>query len=61
MLAIMTQKSVVKYATPVVKNIGNSTAEQSPDPDRIDYGYSALEVAALLCLLVGIIHVIIYA
>lgn len=51
----MTEKSVVKYATPVFQNLYNST--NTSDPDRVDYGYTALEVAGLLCLLVGIIQV----
>lgn len=52
----MTEKSVLKYSTPdhILQNLDNSTLIVGQE---IDYGYSRLEVAGLLCFLVGAIQV----
>lgn len=50
-MAIMTEKIVVKYATPILELQNNAT---DPSQPTIDYGYSPVEVAGLLCFLVGV-------
>lgn len=51
----MTEKSVAKYASPqYLDNQGNSTDNFN---NELDHGYTPLEVAGLLCFVVGIIQV----
>lgn len=57
-LAIMTEKSVTRYATLQDNLIASSNSTGNTDETTtIDYGYSPLQVAALLCFLVGVIQV----
>lgn len=55
-LAIMTEKSVLKFSTPeyILQNLNNSTEMVEPP---VDYGYTPLQVAGLLCFLAGMIQV----
>lgn len=54
----MTEKSVTKYATQhkTLLTSGNSTDVVGA---TIDYGYTPIQVASLLCFLVGVIQVMI--
>lgn len=55
----MTEKSVVKYSKPFFHEIAALNSTETPE-FQADYNYTPLEVAGLLCFLVGVIQVNIF-
>lgn len=52
----MTEKSVVKFSTPYFENKASDNSTETVAALN-DYGYTPLQIASLLCFLVGSIHV----